>query len=98
MALLNMMDQISIEMDNRNYSLGKFLDLSKAFYIMDHNILLKKLEIYGIRGTALNGFLVIYHAEHNLFLLLMLSRTLHILSAVYRKFSSWTTLVYYLHQ
>ena len=31
MALLNYMDQISIEMDNRKYSIGKFLDLSKEF-------------------------------------------------------------------
>ena len=52
MALLNIMDQISIEMDNRKYSIGIFLDLSKAFDTIDYNILLKKLEIYGIRGKC----------------------------------------------
>ena len=56
MALLNIMDEISVEMNNRNYSIGIFLDLSKAFDTVDHNILLKKLEIYGIRGTALKWF------------------------------------------
>ena len=46
------MDEISVEMENIKYSIGTFLDLSKAFDTVDHNILLKKLEIYGIRGTA----------------------------------------------
>ena len=59
MSLLNIVDQISVKMDNRNnrkYSIGIFLDLLKAFITIDHNILLKKLEIYGIRGTALKWF------------------------------------------
>ena len=50
------MDELSVEMDNRIYSICIFLDLSKAFDTIDHNILLKKLEIYGITGTALKWF------------------------------------------
>ena len=38
MALLNIMDQISIEMDIRKYSIRIFLELSKAFDTIDYNI------------------------------------------------------------
>ena len=43
-------------MDNRKYSCGIFIDLKKAFDTVNHEILLTKLEHYGIRGVINSWF------------------------------------------
>ena len=53
MTLIDITDKISQAIDNKLYSAGIFIDLSKAFDMVDHLILLSKLEHYGIRGMPL---------------------------------------------
>ena len=43
-----LVDKISSNIDNKKHSIGIFLDLSKAFDTIDHQILLRKLQCYGI--------------------------------------------------
>ena len=45
--------QILESLDDGTIPLGLFLDLSKAYDTLNHEILLRNLELYGIRGTAL---------------------------------------------
>ena len=45
-----MIENVTKAFEEKKYTLGVFLDLSKAFGIIDHNILLYKLHHYGIRG------------------------------------------------
>ena len=54
LALISLCDRISAAIDRKEYSVGIFLDLSKAFDTVNHAILLKKLHVYGIRGLALD--------------------------------------------
>ena len=57
MALLQTIDNKTESLYIKTYTIGIFLDLSKAFDITDHVILARKLEYYGIRGVALLWFI-----------------------------------------
>ena len=54
MAVLTFVEKIRQSIDSGDYSIGLFLDFSKAFDTINHNILLEKLEHYGFRGLGLN--------------------------------------------
>ena len=51
-ALINITENIRKALDDRTISCGVFVDLRKAFDTLDHQILLAKLNHYGIRGVS----------------------------------------------
>ena len=55
-ALIDITETIRQALDNKQIACGVFVDLQKAFDTVNHDILIAKLEHYGIRGTANNWF------------------------------------------
>ena len=55
-ALVSLTEAIKNSLDSRKFGCGIFLDFLKAFLTDNHEILLTKLEHYGIRGIVLDWF------------------------------------------
>lgn len=55
-ASLELVDRILQSMENDDTPFSIFIDLSKAFDTLNHEILLKKLSFYGLGATSLNLF------------------------------------------
>ena len=56
MFMLQLTKEIYESFDNRKFTLGVFVDLSKAFDTVNHEILISKLSYYGIQSTYINWF------------------------------------------
>ena len=50
--------------DKKHYGLAAFIDLKKVFDTVDHNLLIKKLNSFGLRGQIEN-LLRDYHMTEN---------------------------------
>ena len=55
-ALIKLIDSIYYSFNQNKYTLGVFIDLSKGFDTVDHNILIDKLNSYGIKNNSLKWF------------------------------------------
>ena len=52
-AIVELVDKTLNSFSEQKYTLGVFIDLSKAFGTVDHQILLKKLSLYDVKGKSL---------------------------------------------
>ena len=56
MAIIQVVDKINDAVEKNETTIGVYLDLSKAFDTIAHDILLHKLDYYGFRGIVLDWF------------------------------------------
>jgi hypothetical protein len=51
-AVQSYIERIQKALDKQVHTIGIFIDLSKAYNVLSHNLLREKLSYYGIRGST----------------------------------------------
>jgi hypothetical protein len=54
LAILDLVEELTNALDDNKFTIGVFIDLRKAFDTIDHELLIKKMEYFGIRGVVNN--------------------------------------------
>ena len=49
---MSIIENIQTQLHDSEYVAGAFVDLKNTFYTVDHDILIQKLDYYGVRGVA----------------------------------------------
>ena len=65
-ALISLTESIRENLDEGSIGCGIFIDLQKAFETVEHDIILSKLEHYGVRGLGNEWFKFISQLENNM--------------------------------
>ena len=71
-ALVHLTDKIWEQLDKGSFGCEIFVVFQKASDTVDHNILIQKLNHYGVRGTANNWFLHILKIQQVLMVTLLI--------------------------
>ena len=88
MAVLDFVNDMNTDTDNNMYTAGILMDLSKAFNIMNHDILLDKLKRNGLKGVSYACLQIISQIGNKWFLLIQHCRPVNSLDvACLRKLS-----------
>ena len=95
LAALEVIDRITCNLDNGKIPFNIYLDLSKAFDTLDHNILIEKLKFYGLTQSAL-PLLKSYLHERKQYVQTFQRYTFLLWST--SRFNSWPFIIYYLHK
>ena len=66
-ALMRFINDTVVNLNNNVQTLAVYVDFTKAFYSVNHQILISKMEHYGIRGNPLKlltSYLTDIHLPH----------------------------------
>ena len=84
-ALISLTEHIRKNLNEGNISCGIFVDLQKVFDTDEHDILLLKLEHYGVRGLTNEWLKLISQIENNMSQLMVLILILLVSNLVFLK-------------